>query len=800
MKLTGKSTINILNKKVFRSIKQNYKQYIAIIMISFLAVCLFCGLVSNSRNFEARVDYLYEQSNIADIYVTTTKYDNADYDYISNLPSVKQTCLRSNIPASSSKNNFNLLIYGDDKNISKPLMIDGNDTFAITNSYHNTYKIDIGDTMNFEITNSFKQYSNLAGQYVLEGKENILANQFIDIDFVVSGIMQHPEGVASSTFSDAIVVVDFEYLKSSIIDFLSLYYQDTLVNLVKSLLNFSTLSNQILIKTDNIDQTLEQINQYYAEKEDNNLLMAVPYYNLSSELQIRQDINQSSKLLYIFPVIFFLVSVLIILTTLTQLILKERLQIGAMKAIGISKGKIYYHYMSYGFILCLIGSILGFVVGPLVIPNVMNIKYKLLWDIPSLPISFFYPLNIICIVLILLLSILVSYIVLRNTINLKPVDLLRSNNNTKVRKEKSEHKFNVSLTTRMSLRNIFSNKAKSLMIIIGTMGCTALLVCGFGIMDTLNYGIDLDVYKNNPVPLTISTSISENDIKDNLLQVDGIEYVESLITYPVTIDSNDANITSTINLIDTPNSRFFNFPYGNGGIIINQSLAEDLNVKLGDTVSVIYNNIHYEKEIDYIYESSILSGIYDLSNNYDNPIAPNRYWAEVNNEQDINKIKEDVKTIQGVSETLSLQDQIAYANDLLGSIKNMTNVIKFFAIALCVVVIYNLISLNISERSRDIATMKVIGFRFNEIVITLVKEILILTLIGTTIGLFLGYPLCVATMAINKTNLITFIYHIYPTTYIISFFISILSTIVVELILCQRVKKISMVESLKSVE
>ena len=130
----------------------------------------------------------------------------------------------------------------------------------------------------------------------------------------------------------------------------------------------------------------------------------------------------------------------------------------------------------------------------------------------------------------------------------------------------------------------------------------------------------------------------------------------------------------------------------------------------------------------------------------------------------------------------------------------MTNVIKIFAIALAVVVIYNLISLNISERSRDIATMKVIGFHFTEIRSMLIKEIMILTFIGTFIGLFVSYPLCVLTLAINKTNLIAFLYHINFTTYLISLAISLVSALVVELILTIRINKISMVSSLKSVE
>ena len=140
------------------------------------------------------------------------------------------------------------------------------------------------------------------------------------------------------------------------------------------------------------------------------------------------------------------------------------------------------------------------------------------------------------------------------------------------------------------------------------------------------------------------------------------------------------------------------------------------------------------------------------------------------------------------------------ANDLLGSIRMMTDVIKIFAVLLSIVVIYNLSSLNMNERRRDIATMKVLGFNYKEIGETLVTEILFSTFVGTIFGLVFGYPLCILVLSINKTNLLAFMYHIDAITYILALLLSLLTSLIVNIVMCLKLKNISMVESLKSVE
>ena len=513
--------------------------------------------------------------------------------------------------------------------------------------------------------------------------------------------------------------------------------------------------------------------------------------------------DQALKLTYVFPVIFFLVSVLVILTTLSQMIMKERTQIGALKAIGVKKSQIYYHYISYGFFLCFIGGTLGFFIGPVLIPQVMEIKYQLLWDIPYKTPGFFYPLSIIITLALFILAGLVSYLASRSVISEKPVDTLRAkvstSKTTKISKPNKLTK-HISIPTRMAFRNIFKNKVKSLMVVFGTLGCTALLVCGFGIIDTLNYGIDVSYGTQEKVDITVSfTTYSEEDLK-TIASLDNIERVESPITYPVSLSSATVLKDTYIHLLDTDSS-CFHVPYSGTGLTIDETTANDLGIKEGDQIKLVINNVEYEKTVDTVFTTSLLFGIYDSKDYYtDLALSPSNYWITVKDDSLSQKTTETIKEKFPAMTVKSFQDTKDYANQLMSSIASMTDVVKIFAILLSIVVIYNLTSLNISERARDIATMKVLGFNFKEISTTLVTEIMIDTFIGSLIGLAVGYPMCVLVLVVNKTTLLTFLYHINVATYFIAFAISYGTALLVNYLLCLRLKNIKMVESLKSNE
>lgn len=795
-------TNEILFKKTLRSVKSSYKQFISIIMISFLAICLYTGLTANHLYFAKRVNTLYDMSNMADVYLTYQKVTNTDEELLNSLNDIDLKETRTIVYGNLPDDSISILVTNEDSTMNIPSIVSGEKGFLISKNLADKLNVKINESIIIEIPNSFK--SMIEGYDLLplvkEGKENILNNETIDLKVVVTGFMLHGEGVANSSFTSSVSYTDYEHLKSIIKSNLDENYESLVGSLFEQNYEKLIYANQILLKTKKPDKIINEVTNYY-EGSKSNLLLALSLDNLSSNQSVMQDVNQAKKLTLVFPVIFFLVSILVISTTLSQMIYKERTLIGTLKAIGVPKVKIISHYASYGLVLCLIGSILGVIIGPIIIPNVMNIKYALLWELPNIKPDFFHIEYLGCIILLLALSTFVSFLVCHKEVNLLPVESMRPKApKISNRKVKSSHQStNRQISFKMAIRNIARNKIKSLMVIVGVAGCTALLVCGFGIMDTLNYGVDYDFNHLIKKDITVTYLTGNNKShKEDLEATIGIESIEEVILYPIKVNAKTQEDT-TIYLLEQ-NSVFFKGNYQGKGVMISKELAKSLGTRVGDEVTISLNGKLFTRTIDEIFDSCVTFGIIDTVTNYDNLPAPTQAWINVSNEEDINIVLNKIKEKSYVSKAYTREESLENANNLLNNIKTMTNVVKVFAILLAVVVIYNLTALNMKERTRDIATMKVLGFRKIEINQTLVFEIMLLTLFGAFIGLFFGYPILVLVLKVNTTKLLNFMYHIYFKTYIISFLISSITSFVVNLILVQKTKKIPMVESLKSTD
>ncbi len=822
------STTRLLFKKLIRSTKENWKQFFSVIAISFLAICLFSGLTSNANNLKERVNNLYNETNFSDIYVTTSSNGDLTPEAIETITGVKKAEERTYLTVEGNKKSFYLIVENEANTLSTPLVSKGNRGFLLMNSYVSDNNISIGDSFSFTLNNYFKTDSNkelfsLLSSYKKTDKEDVFSNASLDLTTKVTGFMYHSEGVQSSSFSSSIIETNYQVIQDSLMSILNENYDVDGLNQAISLLHtlgmtdytsvsdsltslLSKTKNQILVKAES-GTDLDSLNQTIKEKIKNDypsvsLIVSALSSNLPASLAMAQDVDQASKLTYVFPIIFFLVSILVILTTLSQMIIKERIQIGALKAIGVKKRYIYLHYISYGFILCLIGGLLGFFIGPVIIPKVMEIKYNILWDLPVKRATFFHPLSIVITLCLLLLAIIVSFLASHSVISEKPVDTLRAKTKSMKAKPSKPNILtkHLSIPNRLAFRNIFKNKVKSLMVVLGTLGCTALLVCGFGIVDTLEYGIDLTYKEQEVVDINVSlSSYSESDYL-SLESFDNVKSVEKVTATTGSLSSSSSLKDLYVYLL-ADDSSCFKIDYQGEGLTIDKTTCDDLGIKEGDTVKLIINGTEYERRVDTVFESCSLKGVFDSYKNYpDLTLNPTNFWVTVKDSSLTQATTKNISNSYSFFSVKSKQDSLDYAHQLLSSITTMTNVVKIFAILLAIVVIYNLASLNINERKRDIATMKVLGFNFSETTKTLVTEIMIDTIVGALIGLAFGYPLCVLVLAINKTTLITFIYHINALTYFLAFILSVLTAFIVNFLLCLRIKKIKMVESLKSVE
>ena len=806
-----------MTKELLRSCLRNWKQLISIIAISFLALCLFCGLTSNATNIANRATHIYQVGNYPDVFVTTTNLSAEDQTALGEMEGVEKVETRMYAPAKVDSTIVFLIGADPDSTLSTPSLVEGERGVVITPSMAQVEGVGIGDyiTVNIaaDLLTPLDFYKPLFDTLVLKTGSNIFRQDSIPFQFKVTGIGYHPEGVQSAAFSTSLIYCDMDALVDNLIYTMGQNYSLPLLSMYMEPLGMTiegvidemipALVNQALITSSNPEATIAAIQDYFASGATSSFLVSAQSGDhYGSYMELKQEQDQSIQLTYVFPIIFFLVSILVILTTLSQMIIKQRSQIGAMKAIGVPRWRLYLNFSMYGALTCAIGAILGFGIGPVLIPRVLSIKYDILWDLPQIGIRFFLPASIaMCVVTIAaaaLCSVLVSWSVIRE----KPVDTLRPKTGHAEKKSTRRNAFfdRIPLELKMSLRNIKRNWGKSLMVVLGMMGCSGLLVCGFGIMDTINYDVDRDLNHNMTFDALVITLDPNPLLKYNIQHTDGVDKAEELYMLNATVAGE--NTISTNFVLVEPDSEVFNQPVGvDGGVSMNEVTAEKAGLKIGDELTISVDGHAYTRTLTSTFQSSIFNGVYELCTDYpEGTFMATGYAIKAQEGTDIEDLMERLEEVEGVAGVRGHDWLMSIAERAVSTISVMTNVVEVFAILLSIVVIYNLTSLNITSRHREIATLKVLGFRYHEIRRTLTIEMMIDTVVGALLGLAIGFPMVVIVMVTNTTELFNFIYHIQWYTYIMSFAIAAVTALVVSLILCLKAKTISMSESLKSVE
>lgn len=827
---------NILFKMTLREIKNNFKQYVALIVISFLAVTLFIGLDANAISLQNRMDTLYENGNIADIFVYVKNTNATDKNYILSLDEVDSVEERVYLSTSIDGRNSTLIISDQYNELSTYSSLTKGSTFGllVDTHYQDMYKKDIGDdiylTLPISLNNMYKSFvsliatannidyesaNNIVLSYLKEGKTNPFERGNIVLKSKITGFMLHPEAVEVSSSNALTCFCDKDLLNELFINTInelisSSFKDNNYTNTIAFYLNNFSLdnyNNQYLVKVKegySLKEVNNKINDYFNFKSNDNFITSLTKNNLPATITLESDVKQAKQLTIVFPLIFFLVAILVVLTSLSQLIYHSRSDIGILKAIGVSKLRILFHYVSFGVILCFIGSLFGSIVGPLLIPKILDFKYSILYILPKAKLIFPLKTILFCTTLFCILSGLVSYFVSRSEVNLKPIESTRP----KVMKSKKnssqdvKHTSPLKLSLRMTFRNIFSNISRSLMVILGILGCTSLLISGFGIMDTVNYGVNLDFNEHDLSHISLTYASKTNKEKEIINKVDNIKQYAEYMVVPLQAKNNDTVIETTIQVLEKDNYTFDFAKYIDKGVAISTYTASKLNVKVNDSIEMIYQGEKLNLNVDYLFPSSYLLKIYTLNSNFSlGEFTPNGANIVLDNIENVVKTKQDIEDLHLdlASLTTNLENQ-KRIKEILGSVEIMCNTIKVFAILLSIVVTYNLALLNFNDRKRDIATLKVIGCSNKEIMFSLIGEILLLTIIGCVLGIFGGYPLLVIILKVNQTELFHFLYHIYFSSYLMSVLISLGSSIIVNILLGKLASKVDAVSALKSVE
>ncbi len=529
----------------------------------------------------------------------------------------------------------------------------------------------------------------------------------------------------------------------------------------------------------------------------------------------------------IFPVFFLLVAALVCLTTMTRMVDEQRGIIGTYKALGYSKVAIASKYVLYALIAGIIGSIIGCALGMYIFPTIIFDAWNMMYNLPGIVFETQIPLAIYVSISICSVTIIAAIFACYKELIDVPATLMRPKApkmGKKIILERIPFIWNrFSFTMKVTARNIFRYKKRFLMTVIGISGCTALLLAGFGIQDSISEIVNIQYREIMQYDAMMNFESNTNAIQKNevLTQLKKDKQVTSFIS----LSTNNAHVeledsTQSISIVvpDDANalSDFITIrerkghaplKIGNNGAIVSEKLAMNLEATVGDKINITFDDgISREIKIDGIMENYVGHSIY-MSPSYYHTLCG---YKAIDNTVFIKMMQPSEKSETQLGNTYINQDGVSsltFYREAADSFDETIASLMIVVVALIVsagllafVVLYNLTNVNISERLREIATIKVLGFYDKEVSSYVYRENIFLTLIGAFSGLVLGIVLHALIMNMAEMPEIMFGRNINFISYGYAVCITMLFAILVNLAMYRKLQKIPMVESLKSVE
>lgn len=815
-----------LLKHIFMKIKDNYKRFLSLICMAFLGVGFYAGIQSSSPDMLKTLDNFYDENNVYDISVISNV--GLTEDDLLKLSKIKNVELAINIQEKDTyleieENNYvvKLIEYNSQMNnvyIKEGRLPKNNNEVSVDNALLENNNLKLGDS----ITIDGKKYSIVGNvisplYFSAERPNSNLGSGKVDYYiYVYNGSLD------LEAYSNIYITVKGakKYLTNS-----DSYKK--LINNVKKYIDLIKDKQQDIRYDELYSDIIETSEMYGISIDESNFIKPKWYiYDRLDNTSYKELINASDnlkKIGNIFPIIFFAISVLVSLISMMRMIEEDRVENGTLKSLGYNSFHITLKYVIYSLLATTIGSSVGAIFGSYMIPSVIWNIYKKIFFIPKfiyLLKSDYNALGLwICILCICGTSVIVCIKNLREV----PANLMRPKapkSGKKILLERINFIWKkLKFSDKITIRNIFRYKSRVITTVLGIAGCTSLILAGFGLKDSIKDVIDFqfnNIIKYDKMLMT-NESINQIDIEKELLNDDKVENFTNVNTQNIKVLFNDEeqevtmitpddfnSISKSISLIDLKTNNIID-NISDNSCIISEKTAKLLDIDVGDKISLLDNdNNKYDIKVSYIIKNYINQYLYINKNTYNNLF--NNY--KINSilislkDEDKNSKEFDKKYISnGYALTIVDNDDIKSSmNDMLSSIDSIVAILIIAAASLAFVVLYNLSNINISERKREIATLKVLGFYPSEVDKYINRETVLLTILGIGIGLLFGSYLSHFIISTCEPDYIMFDRHVYTLSYFYSLFITIIFTIIVTIVTHFNLKKINMVTSLKNVE
>lgn len=531
------------------------------------------------------------------------------------------------------------------------------------------------------------------------------------------------------------------------------------------------------------------------------------YVNFENDSQIVRGIAN------VFPVFFFLVAALVCITTMTRMMEEQRTQIGVLKALGYSAGAITCKYIIYSGSAAMIGAVSGFAIGTWVFPEVIWITYKMMYDMGSLHYIFDGSLAVISILVAFLCSVGTTFLSCYQELKEMAAALMRPKApkaGKRVLLEKVSFIWNrLKFLDKVSVRNLFRYKKRFFMMIIGISGCTALLVTGMGIKDSIANIADTQFEEIFIYDMSVG-------INEEPVEVPGMK--DYLPVSEKNIDMKVNDKTKSVSLIvpfsEDAFSDYVDLHTKKGGktafpeemeAAISSKLAEDYNIQIGDTVILQNSNLTGGRvTVSGIYQNYFNHFVLITKETYAKLFGKepdyNEMYVNIEEEADEHEVAANLMKEPGVGAIAVNSDIKQSVDDMMKSLNYVVLLVIVCAAMLAFIVIYNLNNINITERMREIATIKVLGFYKGETNSYIFRENIVLTLMGGLVGMILGHFLHAFVMSQIHIDAVSFDVHVTLFSYLLSMLLTLLFNQIVNLFMSRKLERIDMAESLKSVD
>ena len=537
-----------------------------------------------------------------------------------------------------------------------------------------------------------------------------------------------------------------------------------------------------------------------------------------------QDADRMANLASVLPIIFFLVAALVCLTTMTRMVEEQRVQIGALKALGYSRLAISWKYIGYGLLPSLVGGVLGLVIGYILFPKMIFTAYQIMYQMPDIELHAYTDISLFSVLAAVACTTVATLWACLATLRETPASLMRPRTPKAGKRVFLEYIKplwrRMSFIHKVTARNLFRYQKRFWMTVIGIGGCTALIIAGFGMRSSLLFTMSRQY--DELFHYSAQVTLADNALPEERAAVEDFLAGDSRVVNYIPCAASSATVVtpsySTTAYVEVMASDEIGkvvdlFDYKSGdpitmgdeGVYIDQKLSELLKVSVGDTF-FLDGDVRGDVTVAGIYEHYTGHFIYMTPGYYENALhadgEPNAYLLNFTSDDTdtCNAIFEKLLDMSGVATTSRMRDtQDTYMHSM-ERVDFVVVIIILAAAALAMVVLFNLSNINITERQRELATIKLLGFYDGEVSAYVYRENIVLTVFGILLGCFMGHWLHIYLVRSTEIDLMMFGRQTAPSAYVYAAILTALFSLLVNVLAHFRMKKIDMVESLKSAE